>query len=91
VRLSERVVYVGDKPVNKYIVACLTLLHEGNKEIKVKARGRNIAKAVEVVERLRKHFVREVEVEVEIGSEILPTRSGQPRRVSTISITLRRG
>ena len=89
--LSETVVYVGDKPVNKYIVACLTLFHEGNREIKVKARGKNIAKAIEVVERLRRHFVREIEVKAEIGSEILPTRTGQPRRVSVISITLRRG
>ena len=90
--LSERVVYVGNKPLNKYILACLTLFHEGNKEIKVKARGRNISKAVEVVERLRNYFMREVKVyKVEVGSEVLPTKTGSLRRVSTISITLRRG
>ena len=90
--MSETVIYVGNKSVNKYVIACLTLFHEGNKEIKIKARGKNISKAVEVAEHIRKYFMREVEVyKVEVGSEILPTRSGQPRRVSTISITLRRG
>lgn len=83
---------MGRKPLNRYIVACLTLFHSGNDEIKVKARGKNISRAVEVVERLRNYFMKEVKVyKIELGSEIVPTKNGTLRRVSTISITLRRG
>ncbi len=49
-------------------------------------------KAIEVVENLRNFFMKDVKVTtVEIGSEVLPTQTGTLRRVSTISITLKRG
>lgn len=76
-----------------YVLACITLFHGGAKEINVKARGRSISRAIDVVEVVRRRFLPEVKVKsVGIGTDQLaPREEGSPTsNVSTIEITLLR-
>jgi len=85
-------VLIGRKPVMNYVLACLTLFHGGAKEVSVKARGRAISRAVDVVEIIRRRFLPDVKIRsINIGTE--QVQSGDrdaPANVSTIEITLAR-
>jgi len=84
-------VLVGRKPVMNYVLACITLFHGGAGEINVKARGRAISRAVDVVEIVRRRFLPDVKVKnIGIGTEqVAPNEEGgTPTNVSTIEITL---
>jgi DNA-binding protein len=85
-------VFVGRKPVLNYVLACLTLLKSGESEVLVKARGRSISTAVDVVEVTRNRFVNDLKVvDISIGTERLtsPDRD-QPTNVSSIEIKVKR-
>lgn len=95
---------IGRKPVMNYVLAILTtLMEQGTNQVVVKARGRNINKAIDAVEIVRKRFARNVEIkEIKIDSqelEVVPPTGGQEpapgqpaqprrRRVSSIDICL---
>jgi len=84
-------VLIGRKPVMNYVLACITLFHGGATEISVKARGRAISHAVDVVEVCRRRFLPDVKVKnIDIGTERLAPfeEGGSPTNVSTIEITL---
>ena len=94
---------IGQKPVMNYVLAILTTLMEQNTQfVVVKARGRNINKAVDAVEIVRKRFAKNVNIkEIKIDSQEIeatvtaPQGEGaaqQPRkrRVSSIEICLER-
>ncbi|RLE55380.1 MAG: DNA-binding protein Alba [Candidatus Methanomethylicota archaeon] len=89
---QENAVLVGNKPIMNYVLACLTLFHQGAKEISVKARGRAISKAVDVVEIVRNRFLTDVKIKnIEIGTEQITTQDGRTINTSTISVVLARG
>jgi len=84
-------VLIGRKPVMNYVLACITLFHGGANEINVKARGRAISRAVDVVEVTRRRFLPDVKVKkIDIGTDQLAPyeEGGTPTNVSTIEITL---
>lgn len=82
-------VRIGKKPVMNYVVACVTLLNHGVKTVLVRARGQAISKAVDVVEMLRRSFVKDLEIEwITIGSEEISRFDGKPASISTIEILL---
>jgi len=84
-------VLIGRKPVMNYVLACITLFHGGANEIYVKARGRAISRAVDVVEVTRRRFMPDVKVKkIGIGTDQLASfeEGGSPTNVSTIEITL---
>jgi DNA-binding protein len=86
-------VLIGNKPVMNYVLACITLFHGGAKEVNVKARGRSISRAVDVVEVVRRRFLPDVKVKrVGIGTQQMAPREegGSPTNVSTIEIILER-
>jgi len=86
-------VLIGRKPAMNYVLACITLFHGGTKEVSVKARGRAISRAVDVVEIVRRRFLPDVKVKaVDIGTQQMPPREegSTPSNVSTIEITLAR-
>ncbi|MCD6242457.1 DNA-binding protein Alba [Candidatus Bathyarchaeota archaeon] len=90
---ESNAVLVGKKPVMNYVLACITLFHGGAKEVMVKARGRAISRAVDVVEVVRRRFLPDVKIKsVGIGTEQIPPaeEGGTPTNVSTIEITLER-
>ncbi len=85
-------VFVGRKPVLNYVLAYLTLLKSGEREVHVKARGRSISTAVDVVEVTKNRFVNDLKVvDISIGTERLtsPDRD-QPTNVSSIEIKVKR-
>ena len=84
-------VLIGRKPVMNYVLACITLFHGGANEIMVKARGRAISRAVDVVEVVRRRFMLDIKVQkIGIGTDQLSPfeEGGSPTNVSTIEITL---
>ncbi len=86
-------VLIGNKPVMNYVLACITLFHGGAKEVSVKARGRSISRAIDVVEVVRRRFLPNVKVKkVGIGTQqMAPREEGGPAtNVSTVEITLER-
>jgi archaea-specific DNA-binding protein len=86
---QDNIIYIGNKPIMNYVLACLTLLHGGSSEVQMKARGRAISTAVDVAEVLRNRFMPDMAVKsVDIGTESVTSQDGNKRNVSTISIKL---
>lgn len=83
------VVFVGNKPVMSYVLACLTHLNSGSKKIVVKARGRAIPRAVDTVEVLRRSFAKGVELEgINLSTEEVDREQGRKSKVSAIEISV---
>ena len=88
-KTEENYVLIGQKPVMKYVVACLTSFNAGYKKVVVKARGRAISRAVDTSELLRRVFMKDVVVEkIEIGTVELSSPDRPKSNVSTMEIVL---
>jgi len=88
-KTEENNVLIGQKPVMKYVVACLTSFNAGYKKVVVKARGRAISRAVDTSELLRRVFMKDVVVEkIEIGTVELSSPDRPKSNVSTMEIVL---
>ncbi len=86
---EESQVMIGKKPILNYVVACLTAFNSGAKKVVVKARGRAISRAVDVVELLRRAFLKDVAIEkIEIGTQEMSSPDRPRSNVSTIEISL---
>ncbi|MCS7116434.1 MAG: DNA-binding protein Alba [Nitrososphaerales archaeon] len=87
---ATNVVLVGKKPVMNYVLACLTLFQDGSNEVIVKARGRAISKAVDVVQIVTKRFLTDVKVKkISIDTEqIKNEQTGTISNVSSMEIQL---
>jgi DNA-binding protein len=69
-----------------YVLACLISLQQGQ-NVTLKARGRSISRAVDVVQILKNRFYKELRVhEVRLGTEILKGQDNRDVNVSTIEI-----
>ena len=94
VNLSENnSVLIGRKPIMNYVLACITLFHGGAKEVNIKARGRAISRAVDVVEIARRRFLPDAKIgKITIGTQQLqlPQEDNTTTNVSTIEINLTR-
>jgi len=76
-----------------YVLACITFFHGGAKEVNVKARGRAISRAIDVVEVVRRRFLPDVKIErIGIGTDKLTPQyeTNEMTNVSTIEIVLKR-
>jgi len=82
-------VFIGKKPLMAYATAVMMHFNSGSKLLTVKARGKSISHAVDVVEVVRRRFFQGMLhiKEVRIGSEVLG-EEGETRNVSTIEIVL---
>jgi DNA-binding protein len=90
---ESNAVLIGKKPVMNYVLACITLFHSGAREVSVKARGRSICLAVDVVEVVRRRFLPDVKIKkINLGTDQLSPREegGQPTNVSSVEIILER-
>ena len=85
---SDNVIFVGKKPAMSYVLAVITQFSEGHNEVFVKARGRSISTAVDVVEVVRKKFMQNVSVAIETDTEVVMDERNQRLNVSTISARL---
>lgn len=84
-------VFIGKKPLMAYATAVMMHFNSGAKHLTVKARGKSISHAVDVVEVVRRRFFQgQLSIkDVKIGSEVLG-EEGETRNVSTIEIMLER-
>ena len=88
-RADDNVIFVGQKPVMRYVLAVITQFSGGHKEIYVKARGRSISRAVDVAEVVRNKFLSDTKVKnIEIGTEEREVEGGNKINVSTMNILL---
>jgi DNA-binding protein len=89
--VPSNAVLIGKKPLMAYATAIVMQANTGNGEFAVKARGRAISKAVDVVEVVRRRFFDgKLDIsDILIGTETLGEQ-GQTRNVSTIEIKLKK-
>ncbi len=87
-KADDNVIFVGKKPTMSYVLAVITQFSEGAKEVHIKARGRSISRAVDVVEVVRNRFINDVKHEIEIGTEKITGENNAELNVSTIDIKL---
>jgi len=80
-------ILIGKKPVMAYATAVMMHFSSGAKELTIKARGRAISTAVDVIEVVRRRFFEgKLSISgVTIGTEVLG-EAGDMRNVSTIEI-----
>jgi DNA-binding protein len=89
-KTDENVVFIGQKPVMNYVIACLTFFNTGGgNKVCVKARGMAISRAVDTIEVLRRSFVKDLKIaDIKIGTEEVTGEQGRRSNVSTIEITV---
>jgi DNA-binding protein len=86
---EEDVIYIGKKPLMSYVLAVITQFGAGNKQVRIKARGRAISRAVDVVNIVMRRFVTEAKIKtINVGSEEKVNQQGKKTYVSTIEIVL---
>ena len=87
---DENMVFVGKKPTMSYVLAVVTQLGKGHNEVRIKARGQSISKAVDVVEIVRNKFALDLKVaNISIGTDVLEIEK-EKINVSRIEITVRK-
>ena len=88
---NSNVVFVGIKPFMNYVTSVVMQFTTKNqKEVIIKARGKFISRAVDIVEVVRKKFLKDRNVDIKdikIDSEELENKEGKKINVSTIEIT----
>ena len=82
-------ILIGKKPIMAYATAVMMHFQSGSQTLTVKARGRAISTAVDVVEVVRRRFFagKLAVQEISIGTQVLGEGS-DTRNVSTIEIKL---
>ncbi len=86
---EEDVIYIGKKPLMSYVLAVITQFGAGNKQVRIKARGRAISRAVDVANIVMRRFVTEAKIKaINVGSEEKVNQQGKKTYVSTIEIVL---
>ena len=88
--INKKSVFVGNKPVMNYILACVTFFAQADSQkVVVKARGRAIPRAVDTTELLRRTFIKDLRLErIDIHTEEVARDQGRKSNVSAIEITL---
>jgi archaea-specific DNA-binding protein len=84
-------ILIGKKPIMAYATAIMMHFQSGSQQLTVKARGRAISTAVDVVEVVRRRFFagKLTIKEINVGTEVLGEGT-EARNVSTIEIKLQK-
>jgi DNA-binding protein len=69
-KTNENVIYVGNKPPIRYVLAVVTQFNSGSEEVIIKARGGAISRAVDTAEIVKNRFitctiVKEIKIDTE--------------------------
>lgn len=88
---DDNTVYVGKKGTMGYVLAVVTQFNNGASEVVVKARGKLISRAVDVVEIVRHRFMPNAKIEhIHISTEELTSEDGSMSKVSSIEIKIQK-
>ena len=84
-------ILIGKKPIMAYATAVMMHFQSGAQVLSIKARGRSISTAVDVVEVVRRRFMAgKLNIqEISIGTQLLG-EGGDARNVSTIEIKVQK-
>ncbi len=88
---KDNIIYVGGKPFMNYVTGIvMQFTTKEAEEVIVKARGRYISRAVDIVEVAKKRFLEnKVEIDnIKVDSEEFENDDGKNVRVSTMDIVL---
>ena len=91
--MEDNAIFVGDKPFMNYVTSVVVqFTTKDAEEVLVKARGKFISRAVDIVEVATKRFLKDkIEIaNIEINSEEFKNKENKEVRVSTIDITLKK-
>ena len=90
-RERDNSIYIGQKDTMSYVLACITAVQAGAKDLILKARGRAISRAVDVAEICKNRFMKDqVQIDkIEIGTEQIQSKDRGTFSVSTMEITLK--
>ena len=87
--MVRSLVIVGKKDAMRYVTACITLFNRGEREVTLRARGRNIENCIRTIMLLRKSFYSNLRIkEVTIGSDTILREDGKPRYVSFLEAVI---
>lgn len=90
-RRDDNTVYVGKKGTMGYVLAVVTQFNNGASQVTVKARGKLISRAVDVVEIVRHRFMPNSKVgDIAISTEELTSEDGSKSKVSSIEIRIQK-
>ena len=92
-RRDDNVIFVGSKPLMNYVTGIVMQFTTHNApEVAIKARGKFIAKAVDITEVAMKRFLEnQVHLrDIKINSEQFTSEEGKLIRVSTIELFLKK-
>lgn len=90
---EDNSIFVGEKPFMNYVTGVvIQFTTKGATEVIVKARGKFISRAVDVVEVVRNRFLKDQIAlgDISLGSEEFKNKEGKDVRVSTIDIVLKK-
>jgi len=88
---DDNTVFIGKKGTMGYVLAVVTQFNNGAEHVSVKARGKLISRAVDVVEIVRHRFMPEAKVgSIDISTEELMSEDGSKNKVSSIEIKIQR-
>ncbi|MBR9700570.1 DNA-binding protein Alba [Candidatus Woesearchaeota archaeon] len=88
---DDNSIFVGEKPFMNYVTGVvIQFTTQGATEVIVKARGKFISRAVDIVEVVKHRFLKDQvkTTDIKLGSEEFTNKEGKDVRVSTIEITL---
>ncbi|MBS7619220.1 DNA-binding protein Alba [Candidatus Bathyarchaeota archaeon] len=87
--IEHNIVAIGYKPAMNYVTACITLFNSGASEVVIRARGRHICKAVDIVELLRRVFLKDLVIKnISLGTDTHKDSRGKETNTSIIKILL---
>jgi len=90
-KADDNTVFVGKKGAMGYVLAVVTQFNNGANEVTVKARGKLISRAVDVVEIVKNRFMPDVKVnDISIKTEELTSEDGSKNKVSAMEILLKK-
>ncbi|HII38588.1 TPA: DNA-binding protein Alba [Candidatus Micrarchaeota archaeon] len=86
---DRNTIYIGKKNAMAYVLAAVTQLNTGANEIKLKARGHAISRAVDTEEIIKNRFFPSLKIQqIVLSTEDVTSEDGRPSKVSSIEITL---
>jgi DNA-binding protein len=88
--MDRNSVYIGSKPLMNYVLAIVTQFNAEKVEtVVVKARGRAISTAVDVVEVTKNRFLPDIVYkDIKLGTEVVNREDGSQTNVSSFEIEL---
>ncbi|PIT85012.1 DNA-binding protein Alba [Candidatus Micrarchaeota archaeon CG10_big_fil_rev_8_21_14_0_10_45_29] len=88
---DENTIFIGRKSTMGYVLAVVTQFNSGAKEVKIKARGKLISKAVDVAEIAKGRFLPGAKSDaISITTEEVQNEDGSKSKVSSIEIKMQK-